>query len=72
MAPQRRARAAARSLPDRGDRGDPGDPHAALADQHPQIGGGGLHIAHLLYGGIFMVIAIGLLLTLLGRGPRLP
>jgi hypothetical protein len=39
---------------------------------YPQLGGGGLHIAHLLYGGIFMVIAIGLLLTLLGRGPRLP
>jgi hypothetical protein len=39
---------------------------------YPQLGGGGLHIAHLLYGGIFMVIAIGLLLTLLGRWARLP
>jgi hypothetical protein len=39
---------------------------------YPQLGGGGLHIAHLLYGGIFMVIAIGLLLTLLGPRPRLP
>ncbi len=27
---------------------------------YPQLGGGGLHIAHLLYGGIFMVIAIGI------------
>jgi hypothetical protein len=39
---------------------------------YPQLGGGGLHIAHLLYGGIFMVIAIGILLTLLGRAPRSP
>jgi hypothetical protein len=31
---------------------------------YPQLGGHGLHIAHLLYGGIFMVLAIGLLLTL--------
>jgi hypothetical protein len=39
---------------------------------YPQLGGGGLHIAHLLWGGVFMVIAIGILLTLLGRGPRSP
>jgi hypothetical protein len=39
---------------------------------YPQLGGHGLHIAHLLYGGIFMVIAIGALLTLLGRWPRRP
>jgi len=39
---------------------------------YPQLGGGGLHIAHLLYGGIFMVISIGILLTLLGRWPRRP
>jgi hypothetical protein len=39
---------------------------------YPQLGGGGLHIAHLLYGGVFMVIAIGILLTLLGRAPRSP
>lgn len=39
---------------------------------YPQLGGGGLHIAHLLYGGVFMVIAIGILVTLLGRSPRLP
>jgi uncharacterized membrane protein YczE len=39
---------------------------------YPQLGGGGLHIAHLLYGGIFMVLAIGLLVTFLGRSPRFP
>ena len=39
---------------------------------YPQLGGGGLHIAHLLYGGIFMVLAIGLLVTYLGRLPRRP
>ena len=39
---------------------------------YPQLGGNGLHIAHLLWGGLFMVIAIGSLLTLLGRRPRLP
>jgi hypothetical protein len=39
---------------------------------YPQLGGGGLHIAHLLWGGVFMVIAIGILLTLLGRAPRSP
>lgn len=37
---------------------------------YPQLGGHGLHIAHLLWGGLFMVIAIGLLLSLLGRRPR--
>lgn len=34
---------------------------------YPQLGGSGLHIAHLLWGGLFMLIAIGLLLTFLGR-----
>lgn len=38
---------------------------------YPQLGGGGLHIAHLLYGGIFMAAAIGIAITLLGRRPRL-
>jgi hypothetical protein len=42
------------------------------ATNYPQLGGGGLHIAHLLYGGIFMVLAIGLLLTFLGRPARVP
>lgn len=39
---------------------------------YPQLGGHGLHIAHLLWGGLFMVITIGLLLSLLGRRPRVP
>ncbi len=39
---------------------------------YPQLGGGGLHIAHLLYGGIFMALAIGLLLVLLNRSIKTP
>jgi hypothetical protein len=39
---------------------------------YPQLGGGKLHIAHLLWGGLFMLIAIGLLLSFLGRGWRRP
>jgi hypothetical protein len=39
---------------------------------YPQLGGAGLHIAHLLWGGVFMVVAIGILLVFLGRGPRRP
>jgi hypothetical protein len=39
---------------------------------YPQLGGHGLHIAHLLWGGLFMVIAIGLLVSLLGRRPKFP
>ena len=39
---------------------------------YPQLGGGGLHIAHLLWGGMFMVLAIGILLVFLGRGARRP
>ena len=39
---------------------------------YPQLGGGGLHIAHLLWGGVFMVLAIGILLIFLGRGARRP
>jgi hypothetical protein len=42
------------------------------ATNYPQLGGHGLHIAHLLYGGIFMVIAIGLLLIFLNRSIRRP
>ena len=37
---------------------------------YPQLGGGGLHIAHLLYGGIFMVISIWIGLIYLNRGGR--
>lgn len=37
---------------------------------YPQLGGGGLHIAHLLYGGLFMVIAIWFGLIYLNRWHR--
>jgi len=37
---------------------------------YPQLGGGGLHIAHLLYGGLFMVIAIWLGQIYLNRWGR--
>jgi hypothetical protein len=37
---------------------------------YPQLGGRGLHIAHLLWGGLFMLVAIGLMLTFLGRPVR--
>lgn len=39
---------------------------------YPQLGGHGLHIAHLLWGGLLMVIALAILLTLLGRRARQP
>src|SRR5260370_15628338 len=34
---------------------------------YPQLGRAGLHIAHMLWGGLFMVVAIVLLLSFLGR-----
>lgn len=34
---------------------------------YPQIGGGGLHIAHVLWGGLLMLAAIIILLSFLGR-----
>ncbi len=37
---------------------------------YPQLGGHGLHIAHLLWGGLLMLLAIGLLVTFLGRSSR--
>ncbi len=37
---------------------------------YPQLGGHGLHIAHLLWGGLFMVVALAILLSLLGRRSR--
>src|SRR5215208_6837241 len=37
---------------------------------YPQLGGGNLHIAHLLWGGLFMLIALGLLLSFVGRSLR--
>jgi hypothetical protein len=33
----------------------------------PQLGGAGLHIAHLLWGGLFMLVALVLLLAFVGR-----
>jgi hypothetical protein len=39
---------------------------------YPQLGGHGLHIAHLLWGGLFMLVSIGLLLTFVGPGIRRP
>ena len=36
------------------------------AANYPQIGGGGLHVAHVLWGGLGMVIAIVILLAFLG------
>ena len=35
---------------------------------YPQVGGGGLHIAHMLWGGLSMLIAIVLLIAFLGKG----
>ena len=37
---------------------------------YPQLGGSGLHIAHLLYGGIFMLIAIWFALIYINRWGR--
>src|SRR5919204_392965 len=37
---------------------------------YPQLGGGKLHIAHLLWGGFLMLIAIGLLLSYIGPKVR--
>ncbi len=37
---------------------------------YPQIGGGSLHIAHMLYGGIFMLVAIVMSLAFLGNHAR--
>ena len=37
---------------------------------YPQLGGGGLHIAHLLWGGLFMMVAIWCSLIYLNRAAR--
>ena len=34
---------------------------------YPQIGGGGLHIAHMLWGGLLMLLALAVLLSFIGR-----
>jgi hypothetical protein len=40
------------------------------AMNYPKLGGGGLHIAHVLWGGLGMVIAIGILLVFISRQSR--
>src|SRR5437660_6357078 len=40
------------------------------ATHYPKLGGGKLHIAHLLWGGLAMLVAIVLLLSFLGRARR--
>jgi hypothetical protein len=40
------------------------------ATNYPQIGGGGLHIAHVLWGGLGMVVAIAILLSFVAPGIR--
>ncbi|HEX2398211.1 MAG TPA: hypothetical protein VHI73_08725 [Solirubrobacteraceae bacterium] len=42
------------------------------ATNYPQLGGGKLHIAHLLWGGLLMLIAIGLLVTFVDNRWRQP
>ena len=41
------------------------------AAHYPQLGGNGLHIAHVLWGGLLMAVAIGILLSLLGPQSQL-
>ncbi|HEY6116693.1 MAG TPA: hypothetical protein VI172_12100 [Candidatus Dormibacteraeota bacterium] len=41
------------------------------AAHYPQLGGDGLHIAHVLWGGLLMAVAIGILLSLLSRQSQL-
>ncbi|GAB2480033.1 hypothetical protein GCM10027063_22570 [Promicromonospora xylanilytica] len=43
---------------------------ALAATGYPQIGGGGLHVAHVLWGGLLMALAIMLLLSYVGPAPR--
>lgn len=38
---------------------------------YPQIGGGGLHIAHMLFGGFMMMASVMIMLVYLGRRARL-
>jgi hypothetical protein len=37
---------------------------------YPQLGGGGLHIAHMLWGGLLMLVGLVLVLSLINRGAR--
>jgi hypothetical protein len=38
----------------------------------PRLGGGGLHVAHMLWGGLGLATALIAVLVTLGRGPRTP
>jgi hypothetical protein len=40
------------------------------ATGYPQLGGGGLHVAHVLWGGLLMAVGLGVALVFLGGGPR--
>lgn len=40
------------------------------ATGYPQLGGGGLHIAHVFWGGLLMAAGLGIALVFLGGGPR--
>jgi hypothetical protein len=40
------------------------------ATGYPKLGGGGLHIAHVLWGGLAMAVAIGILLSFLSQRAR--
>ncbi len=42
------------------------------ATNYPKLGSGKLHIAHLLWGGALMVIALGILLSFIDRRVRVP
>ncbi|MFI6509067.1 hypothetical protein ACIBCT_15785 [Streptosporangium sp. NPDC050855] len=37
---------------------------------YPQLGGGSLHIAHVLWGGLLMMVGLGVTLAFLGQGAR--
>ena len=43
-----------------------------MGDRLPAAGWGKLHIAHLLWGGVFMLLALGVLLSFIGRRWRRP
>jgi hypothetical protein len=40
------------------------------AADYPQLGGGGLHIAHVLWGGLLLAVGLGIPLVFLGDGSR--
>ncbi|MEU8168307.1 MULTISPECIES: hypothetical protein [unclassified Micromonospora] len=40
------------------------------ATDYPQLGGGGLHIAHVLWGGLLLAVGLGIPLIFLGEGAR--